>query len=260
MVSILTHRDRQSVRYLPFCYLCGVYFTAQDKRHRDHVPPKTCFRVRDREPLILQAHRQCNQNRSATDKQIGQIVGMKHGKAVSSRDRALHIQYLTPNVAAVVNVNIPTEVWRWVRACHAALYQVPYPDGARGALVTPFPSAPLRGDGQITFDSIKPQHAVFVETIKLNRAKCNLDTIRCNRGKFVYECVWCLSDNGNVWLCIFAVDIYEWKDLGNTKVQSPRGCAGFYSLPNGTVPPNATKGVTSSIIVPNIDRLDPFGR
>jgi hypothetical protein len=260
MISITTHRDLQAVQKLPFCYLCGKPFRDDEKQHRDHVPPKTCFAVRDRKPLILSTHYNCNSERSITDKQIGQIIGMKHGKVPTERDRALDLKFSGPLTGAVVNVNIPDEVWRWVKGFHAALYREPYPKDARGALVTPFPSAPLRDDGRVMFDPIKPQHQVFVETIKINRANRCLDTIRCNRGKLVYECVWCPSDDGSIWLCIFAIDIYGWKDLGNPIVQPARGCAGFYTLPDGHAPPNATTSVIGAIIMPNFDKLDPFSR
>lgn len=259
MVSITTHRDRQAVQQLAFCYLCTAPFESDEARHRDHVPPKTCFAVRDREPLILPSHYACNSGRSVTDKQIGQIIGLKHGKLPSPRDRALKINYVGPGVAAVMNVDIRGEIWRWVKGFHAALYQQPYPLGARGAMTTPFPSAPIEATGRIALDPVPLQHAVFVETIKLNRAKGKLDVIRCNRGKLVYECVWCPSDDGSAWLCIFAIDIYGWKDLGNSVVQAARGCAGFYTLPDRSPPPTATKGATSSILVPNFDPLDPFG-
>jgi hypothetical protein len=59
-------------------------------------------------------------------------------------------------------------------------------------------------------------------------------------------------------MCIFALDIYDWKDLGRTAGLPARGCAGFYITPAQTVPANARKAVKSSIIVPNSDRLDAF--
>jgi len=67
-----------------------------------------------------------------------------------------------------------------------------------------------------------PQHLNFVQTIKTNRAKNNLDRICCNKGKLTYECVWAQADNDGPWLCIFALDIYDWKDLGRTRVQPAR--------------------------------------
>lgn len=236
-------------------------FRDDEERNSDHVPPKTCFAVRDREgPLILRSHPKCNAQRSVTDKQIGQLIGLIHGKVPKKkRDRALNLEFFGPQIGAVTNVNISAEVWRWITGFHAALYREPCPQDARRAVVTPFPSAPLQDGGQVRFDPIKPQHQRFVSTIKVNRAKRNLDTIRCNRGKVVYECVWCPFDNQPAWLCIFAIDIYGWKDLGNQVVQPARGCAGCYTLPDGHAPTNATRGVTSAIIVPNSDELDPFG-
>jgi hypothetical protein len=260
MILVSTHRDPQAVRSLPFCYLCGAPFGDNEERTSDHVPPKTCFAACDREgPLILSSHARCNTQRSVTDKQIGQLIGLIHGKVPKAkRDHTLNLKFFGPKIGAVTNVNISAEVWRWIMGFHAALYHEPCPHNARRALVTPFPSAPLRDGGQLRFDPIKPQHQEFVSTIKINRVKRNLDTIRCNRGKVVYECVWCRSDDQLVWLCIFAIDIYGWKDLGNHVVQPARGCAGCYTLPDGHAPINATRGATSAIIIPNSDKLDPF--
>jgi hypothetical protein len=33
--------------------------------------------------------------------------------------------------------------------------------------------------------------------------------------KLRYECVWCRADSGDLWICFFALDIYNWKDLGS---------------------------------------------
>jgi hypothetical protein len=59
-------------------------------------------------------------------------------------------------------------------------------------------------------------------------------------------------------MCIFALDIYDWKDLGRTGVLPARGCAGFYMTPGLSVPANASRAVASPIIIPTGDRLDPF--
>jgi hypothetical protein len=37
-------------------------------------------------------------------------------------------------------------------------------------------------------------------------------------------------------MCVFALDIYDWKDLGRTSVLPARGCAGFYMTPAQTIP------------------------
>jgi hypothetical protein len=58
---------------------------------------------------------------------------------------------------------------------------------------------------------------------------------------------------------MFALDIYDWKDLGAHAKNIPaRGCAGFYMLPSGLAPENATRDHARTIIIPNYDVLDPF--
>jgi hypothetical protein len=155
-----------------------------------------------------------------------------------------------------------------IKGFHAALYGEPllYCESrpATGsqytrAIVTPFPRARKR-DGNLVVEELRlPQHRNFVETIKTNRAKNNLDRISCNRGKLTYECVWSQADNEGPWRCVFALDIYDWKDLGRTRFQPARGCAGFYITASGDAPAAATTAVSSPIIIPNFDPLDPFG-
>jgi hypothetical protein len=129
----------------------------------------------------------------------------------------------------------------------------------QGALVTPFSKARIV-NGRPVFAPLLAQHELFVQTIKSNRARGNLDRIVCNKSKLTFECVWQQADNCGPWICIFALDIYDWKDLGRTGILPARGCAGFYVTPARTVPANATLAVSSSIITPNSDRLDAFAR
>lgn len=125
-------------------------------------------------------------------------------------------------------------------------------------LTLPFPSAPLSGEA-LRIEPIKDQHFLFVDTIKANRARQNLDTIWANKNTLKYDCVWCPADgNDGRWICIFAINIYDWKDLGRTPFQPARGCYGFYNLADFSKPANATTGTTSKIITPNSDRYDPF--
>jgi len=48
--------------------------------------------------------------------------------------------------------------------------------------------------------------------------------------------------------------------LGRSPGLPARGCAGFYLMPAQTIPANAARAVTSSIIIPTSDRLDAFAR
>jgi hypothetical protein len=260
MVSLLSQSDFRGVQDLPFCYLCGREFVADDSRNRDHVPPECIFAPLDREPLWLPAHTACNKSYGLLDERIGQLIALRYGKVPRNpRHRRLKFA-VSPqrSLGAVVNLDIDAAVWRWIAGFHAALYREPGV-GIRGSLITPFPKARIV-NGWPVLDPLRVQHSLFVETIKSNRRRDNLDRISCNKGKLTYECAWQQADNGGPWMCIFALDIYDWKDLGRTPGLPARGCAGFYMTPARTVPANATKAVKSSIIVPTSDRLDAFAR
>lgn len=56
----------------------------------------------------------------------------------------------------------------------------------------------------------------------------------------------------------FALDIYDWKDLGKMDYLPACGCAGFYVLPSGMLPPGATAAANPSIIAPTSDPFDAF--
>jgi hypothetical protein len=260
MVSLLRQTDFRSVQNLPFCYLCGRQFVAGDNQNRDHVPPQSTFSPADRDPLWLPAHTACNSSYELLDEKIGQLIALRYGKVPSNATHhRLKFAYSRHrDLGAVVNLDIDAAVWRWIGGFHAALYRESGV-GIMGSLVTPFPKARIV-KGRLVFAPLLVQHPLFVETIRSNRVYRNLDRIVCNKGKLIYECVWQQADNAGPWMCIFALDIYDWKDLGRTGVLPARGCAGFYVTPTQTVPANATRAVASSIIIPASDRLDAFAR
>jgi hypothetical protein len=259
MVSLTTQKEFRELQTIPFCYLCGNGFVAGDEKDRDHVPPQSAIAKCDREPLLLPTHVRCNGSHHLNDEKIGQLIALRRGEAPRKGVRRLHVA-LSPDATqgAVTNLNIDQAVWRWIAGFHAALYRSP-PIGIKGSLVTPLPRA-QNLNGRFVMDSLKPQHQLFVRTIKENRARNNLDRIRCNKGKVLYECVWCQSDKGGLWFCMYALDIYDWKDLGRTGILPARGCAGFYIMQSGDAPINAAKSITSRVIIPIADPLDPFGR
>jgi hypothetical protein len=250
--------ERFPQRNLPFCYLCGRDFIAGDSQNRDHVPPRNIFARADREPLWLPTHTACNSAYRLLDEKIGQLIALRYGKAPrNAGQRRLKFVYSRQrDLGAVVNLDIDAAVWRWIGGFHAALYREASV-GIRGSLVTPFPKARIV-NGRSVFAPLLVQHPLFVQTIKSNRTRGNLDRVVCNKGKLAYECVWKQADNGGPWMCIFALDIYDWKDLGRTAVLPARGCAGFYVTPSGGIPTYATRATTSSIIIPSSDRLDAF--
>jgi hypothetical protein len=257
MASLTTQKQLRAARDLPFCYLCGSDFKPENVTNHDHVPPESVFAKADRVPLKLKSHTKCNSSFELLDEKIGQLIALKHGQVPSNPQhyRLKFIRSPFPRVGAVTNLNIDEAVWRWIRGFHAALYHEPFPSRRLGSLVTPFPRADLK-DGTYVFAPLLPQHEVFVEAIKNNRARGNLDVIRCNNDKLTYEAVWVRADNEQ-WFCIFALDVYAWKDLGRTHMPNA-GCAGFYFLPEGVRPTNSTIEIRSKILVPNINRLDPF--
>ncbi|MBS0220795.1 MAG: hypothetical protein JSR91_08645 [Proteobacteria bacterium] len=260
MISLHYPKHFQAVRQLSFCYLCGNEFLPDEKIDRDHVPPKTVFAKVHRVPLILKTHAACNEAHSPTDEKMGQLIGLSRGAIPTDpKNSRLQIQHLGFRTAAITNIDVHGAIWRWVRGFHAALYREPLPEICQRAIELPFQRARRDTLGFSVVPLREAQHVAFVRAIKTNRAKQNVDRIRCNADKLTYECVWAQNEGNREWGCIFALDVYDWKDLGDPKL-GQRGCAGVYSLPDGHVPPNAARLMKSSILVPNTEPLDPFGR
>lgn len=262
MPALRVHKDFQAVRYLPFCYLCGRNLDATDITDGDHVPPSCTFNCRDRinNVLKLKSHRTCNHAYSVDDKKAGQLIALRRGEGPKAAwDRAL--EFVANNrrtMIGVSNLNVDRAVWRWVRGFHAALYREPLTQ-IGGAIQTPFPRGDIDPDGNVNVQPLPQQHLLAVQTIKANRAAGNLDTILAWNRKLRYECVWCLSDDGAQWLCMFALDIYDWKDLGSHTTDIPaRGCTGVYALKGHVAPTGATRAMPGLEAAPNTDLLDPF--
>ena len=114
MVSLSVHKDFQAVRYLPFCYLCGIVFVDEDEVDGDHVPPQCTFNARDRRPVLkLKTHKACNGSYKVDDKKVGQLIGLRRRELPrSARDQALQFGRYGEMVA-VENLNVDAAVWRW---------------------------------------------------------------------------------------------------------------------------------------------------
>ena len=264
MVSLTTQKQLRNVRDLHFCYLCGVSFNAGDEANYDHVPPEKIFVEQDRNfPLKLKTHQNpCHSNLNLDDEIIGQLISLIHGKQPSKRNDKIKIKVgLTDtgkNLAVYEGRNLEELIKRWLRGFHVALYRSVLPVGTYYAIQTPFPSC-LRVNGQLVEDSILEQHYVFVESIKKNRSVNNLDVIVSNNGKLKYECVWDQLDDKS-WFCMFALNLYDWKNLGDVNNFQPRGCAGSYRLPSGEAPAGAAISTQLKFMVENIDKADPFSK
>ena len=195
MISLTSQLELRAAQNLPFCYLCGADFALGDQINRDHVPPKTVFSLRDRQPLILRTHYNCNRMHSSTDKKIGQLIALKYGRIPQdpSHRRLRFANLGLVGTVAVTNLNIDAAIWRWISGFHAALYHGPLlVMGHDRSLVTPFNRVGQQ-NGYYKFSPIRPQHSLFVKLIKINRIRNSLDRIIANNGKLKYECLWAFN-------------------------------------------------------------------
>lgn len=264
MATLTTQNDARKVRDLPFCYICGRQFEAGDATDRDHVPPEAIFDKPDRNfPLKLAVHKDtCHGPMNLDDEVMGQLISLIHGKQPLDRNDKPKFKWYNrsdfgAHLASFSQSNIEFLIQRWLKGFHAALYRSPLPKETMFSIQSPFPSGTIR-EGHFSEDTIREQHFAFVECIKRNRAARNLDRIECNNQKLRYECVWDqLSDQS--WACIFAIDLYDWIDLGDVNNFRPRGCAGLYRLPNGIVPGSASVATKLEFKLPNKYTADPFG-
>lgn len=262
MASLTTQKDFQAALRLSFCYLCGKTFQKEDNKNGDHVPPRSCFAKIDRNlSLKLPTHVACNHRYQLLDEKIAQVIGLKRTHVPTVRDRRLKFTIFPPAfnygiVGALSNVDIKGAIRRWIVGFHAALYREPMQCPAEFAVNTPLPTATISG-GNLRHEPLLPQHALFVQLIKANRYARNLDRVRSNNGQLLYECVWTQTASGP-WICVFALDIYDWKDLGFQRLPS-RGCVGYYTAQLGQPPANATRATRILVFVPNSEPLDAFG-
>ena len=262
-MEIKTHKKLQEIRDLPFCYFCGCNFNNDDNVTRDHVPPKAVFLPSDRKnPLILPAHYNCNQNESWADEVIGQLIYSLHGIYPEKEKTRVKIGvYEDPRskqpITALENLNLRGFIGRCVKAFHAALYGEYLPRNTPNWFDPP-PLSAIKKDNKIELEKSSIHFPLFVETIKKNRKAGRIDRIECFNGKCIYECVWEQMDNGD-WACMFALNIYDWKQLGDPLLQKQRGCVGYYMPKNG-LPPKAAKGIARILEIPinNFHPLDPF--
>jgi hypothetical protein len=219
------------------------------------VPPKAIFANSDRNPpLKLKAHLHCNGSQSGTDEKMGQLLSLLHNKVPRPERQRLRFK-VSPelNVGGVTNLDIERAVWRYILGFHAALYQEPFPEPMLGTLTVPF----VKVFGDNLKDNLdERQHSLIVNAIKSQRSIGNLDRIQSNNFKLKYECFWLMADSGR-WSCMFGLDIYDWKELGDTGHYPKRGCAGVY-LGGTTLPKNASIAKDVSAFVINTSPFDPF--
>lgn len=259
-MRLASQRDFQRVRQLTFCYLCARALEGVQTRNRDHVPNTAIFAVEDREPaLILPTHSACNHDRAPEDEVITQVLGVLRGRRMVTQARrpTLAAGTFPDGTKGVGALGVPLQrmIFRWVTGFHAALYGEPL--GPSNHMT--FPPLP---EGRVEGDRVEPVPVPeivreFVLALRRNRMTGTLDEVLSRNGRCRYECVWEQADDGRR-ICIWALDVYDWKSLGDTLHFEPRGCVGSYWPEDGRVPAAATLATRLHIDVPTGNALDPF--
>ena len=258
MPTLCSQQQLRRAQRLPFCYLCGAPLIPPTSR--DHVPPKSIFSQADRQtPLILRTHSACNQQQSARDRVIGQLVAVSWRRYPAPHDRAFTLAVFDPSVAppraGISGINLSSTIGRWLKAFHAALYEHALPRDTPNKIYPPLPEGRVT-EGGLVFDAVEPAHRGLVWIIKRNRAAKRLDRIVCYNGKCTYECTWEFVEGE--WRCVFALQIYNWRELGDPRAR--RGCVGAYK-PQAGLPEHATQAIHNGerVEFSNADPTDPFG-
>lgn len=239
-ITLTTQNHFRAVQRRSFCYLCAEAFRDGDNTNRDHVPPSRLFANVDREPsLWLPTHVECNSNRSADDEIITQLIGMLHGRPLAERGRQPRFAGSTfPDGTRGFGAALQFRpiIFRWVCGFHAALYDEPL-GTAESFISPPVPEGRI-GETQIDPIPVADVTPHLVDELRRNRLTGTIDSIICRNGQCHYECVWTQADDGRR-ICVWALNIYNWRELADTNHFEPRGCVGVYRLRNGSVPRTA---------------------
>jgi len=243
-----------------FCYLCAKRIEVHQRRNRDHVPNSALFASNDRQPaVILPTHEACNHDRSADDEIITQLIGVLHGRPMSPRGRRPQLGSMTfpdgSRGVGALGLQLKRIIFRWVTGFHAALYGEPL-GSSNHMTFPPLPEGRIAG-GRVEPVPVPEVIPEFVAAIKRNRLARNIDAVISRNGKCRYECVWAQADDGRR-ICIWALDLYGWKNLGDVLHFEPRGCVGTYRLDIGHIPAGAALETRLHVDTGHTDRLDPF--
>lgn len=263
MIRLFNQKDYRPLQDLLFCYLCTESLLPNDAKDHDHVVAKSCFELVDRTPpLKLPTHKRCNNAENLNDEKIGQIVSLLHGRVPSRvQHRMLKFEPVIHPITgqdtyALTNADIEGMIRRWVRGFHSALYKAPLRKEGQFAIEPPIQAGAIDGKRVIP-RPIRPQHGLFVGLLKANERQSNLDEIIAYNGKLRYRCVWVKLDDGS-WMCVFGLDIYGWKKLGDEAGFQPRACVGAYSIAPDEPPHGASTSIVNGLPTQADMTLDPF--
>lgn len=245
MVTILTPKEREAaVRRPSFCYLCGQPLGAKKGIgwNRDHVPASSYLTGRSA-ALPMRAHPECNSLWSMRDERAGQMIAILIGRYPRSPERTRIDVTKFTNVAtgeshfAVEAFDFEQDVWRMIRAFHAALYGEFLSPDTPTSVSLPFPSGHAP-NGVPSYDEPPMWHRAVVKDVLRAAQLDRVDRLTCAGGECEYKCTWIALPQAPC-RCVWALRIHNWKDLGDTRFPS-RGCVGYY---DPTAPPKGASRV-----------------
>ena len=242
MVGIIKQKQARQVQSRDFCYLCGQNIEGYGPTDKDHVPPRGMFKKEDRDyPIILPVHEKCNDAWQTVDDKVKLLIDILHGKDItrySGKYRAEIAEDKDGTLYPLIgDMPLIPMIGRIVRGFHAALYNEYLPPNTENKILSPVPKAEII-DGKVSVKRVLPQFYICSEILKRSIEANATDKIYSNNSKMRYECTWPQLDNGRRY-CVFALDIYNWANLGNDVTAEEHACIGMYFL-NGHMPKNAT--------------------
>ncbi len=264
MVEIITAQQARKVSLLDFCYVCGNPFTESNPSTRDHVPPKKIFIAEDRGwPLILPAHNECNSEYSFSDEQAKGLIALLHPKdtvvpPLKTEQVGIVKRDGKPTGVLLKGLSLRRIAAKILRACHAALYhEFLRNEDTNRAVLLPLPIFDPE-TGNIDENELLPQHQILCKLLKDNRKISNVDHIQAYNGKFRFEVVWSTADDNESHFGVFAIDIYNWHNLGGKVLGRPQGCFGMYRLNKSPIPKNACVATSVELPFTYLEPLNPF--
>jgi hypothetical protein len=252
MREIVTEHQAKAVAKQSACYLCGLTFKADDKINREHVVPKGIFQKEDRTfPLILPAHENSNSEFSIADEQAKQLLAALYGdiKRLPIRTEAIAVIHQKGEPSGILLDGFPLHrmIHRIMKGCHTALYGECLLNETPSMVLTPLPSFD-RETGEAHKHNFLEQHEVFCKILKSQRRIGQIDRIHAYNGKFKFESVWAVSDDGSTRFVVACIDIYGWHRLGDQVLGRTQGCILSYNPKGNAIPDGAS--VVSNLELP----------
>lgn len=212
--------------------------------------------------MRMPTHHACNAGLSGSDKKCIQLFGMLRGRPHKEWTDAIYEGWFDKdgNVEALTVRGIDPRgvIWRWVRACHAALYEQVLPVDTLHKLWEPMASAEYNLSEPRALPRMEPlgnDYHVLRLALQRSMIADSADRLEANGGKWRYVCTWKADPDGG-WFCVWAADLYSSHHMGDDRSQ--RACLGIYRLEDGSKPVGAAVEATIAVDVTGFDPINPF--